>query len=112
MLSILFSSEEYLALQMKDVSSEPSPCPVSQLRQLYDIRLDDAESSDPTNIDDVERPEYVDGEDVGFDADNIVDRSTMIGDEAVAAVDETTVLDVLGANGSANRRIPSSSTQY
>jgi hypothetical protein len=57
----------------------------------------------------VERREDVGGEDVGVDADNVVDRSTVIGDEAVdTAVDETTFLDV---NGSGSRRMPSASTQ-
>ena len=60
----------------------------------------------------MERREDVDGEDVGVDADNAADRSTVIGDEAVdAAVDEVAVFDVLGANGSGSRRMPSASTQ-
>jgi hypothetical protein len=68
--------------------------------------------SDPTDIDDVEWLEDVDGEDVGVDADNVADRSTVIGDEAVdAVVDEVAVLDVLGTNGSGSRRMPPESTQ-
>jgi hypothetical protein len=53
----------------------------------------------------VERRGDVDNEDVVVDADNVADRSIVIRDEAVdAAVDETTVPDVLGgrANGSGN----------
>jgi hypothetical protein len=60
----------------------------------------------------VERREDVDGEDVGVDTNNVADRSTVIGDEAVdAAVDEAAVLDVLGENGSASRRMPPELTQ-
>jgi hypothetical protein len=60
----------------------------------------------------VERREDVDGEDVGVAADNVADRSTVIGDEPVdATVDEVAVLDVLGANGSCSRRMPQESTQ-
>ncbi|KAK1680798.1 hypothetical protein QYE76_041646 [Lolium multiflorum] len=65
--------EEYLALQTNDVSSEPSPCLVSQLRQYCDVRSDDAELSDPTDIDDVEQREDDDGEDIGVDEDNVAD---------------------------------------
>jgi hypothetical protein len=64
------------------------------------------------DIDDVAQREDVDSEDVGVDAHNVADRSTVIGDEAVdAPIDEATVLDVLGANGSGSRRMPSASTQ-
>jgi hypothetical protein len=64
------------------------------------------------DIDDVERREDDDGEDVGVDPDNVAGRPTEIGVDAVdPAADEVTVLDVLGANGSGNQRMPSASTQ-
>jgi hypothetical protein len=65
--------------------------------------LDDAELSDPTDIDNAERREDDDDEDVGVDDDNVADKSTEIGLDAVdpAAV-EATVLDVLGVNGSSS----------
>jgi hypothetical protein len=63
-------------------------------------------------MDDVERIGDADGEDVADGSDVIVDRSTMIGNEAVdAAVDESVVLDALGTTGSGSRGIPSVLTQ-
>jgi hypothetical protein len=55
MLSIPSSSEEYLELQTNGEASNPSSCLLSQLRQQYDVRFDDPESSDPTDMKDMVR---------------------------------------------------------
>jgi hypothetical protein len=63
-------------------------------------------------MEDVVRSDDVDVEDVGVDTDDIADKSTVIGDEAVdATVHQVVVLDVLGAIGSGSRRMPPESTQ-
>jgi hypothetical protein len=73
--------------------------------------LDDAESSDPTDKDDVERRKVDDGEDVG-DADCAADRPTETKVDVVdPAADDDRVLVVLGASGSGSQRIPSALMQ-
>jgi hypothetical protein len=66
------------------------------------------ESSDPTDIDDIDRRGVDGGEDVVVDADSSADRSTKIGVDAVdPAVDDDGILDVLEMSGSGSQRMPS-----
>jgi hypothetical protein len=63
-------------------------------------------------MDDAERDDDADGEDVGNNADVAVDKSAAIGDEEVDVVaDKSAVLDALGANESGCQRIHSLLTQ-
>jgi hypothetical protein len=85
---------------------------VSQFRQQYDVRSDDIESSDPIDIDDVERRGVDGGEDVGVDANSAVDRPTETGLDVVdPAADDEGFLVVLDTSGSGSRRMPSALMQ-
>jgi hypothetical protein len=70
------------------------------------------ESSDPTDIDDIEWRRVDGGEDADVDVDSVADRLTGTGVKAVdPATDDNGVLVVLETSESGSRRMPSALMQ-